>query len=278
MNHSESIAKLAVALSKAQGTMKHAIKDADNPFFRSKYADLASVVEASRPSLIANGLSVVQCTAGNVLWTMLLHESGEWIKGSIELKPMRQAKLEGKDKAEWVDSHDPQSYGSCITYARRYAMAAITGVATEDDDGNAASGNKVAPKTPPVVPPVPPGSTQTPTVTIGTVQIPLVPPDPVHKEADSSSEQNDARDELALVCSKIADIMGMDAGSVLYQLTINKAGKFGKRSPNDIQWEANGPKGIWYPLKAVLSKAKKQLEELQKPTDDDVIPEDDIKY
>jgi phage recombination protein Bet len=123
-----------------------------------------------------------------------------------------------------------------------------------------------------------PGSTQPPTVTIGTVQIPLVPPAPVHKEADSSSEQNDARDELALVCSQIADIMGMDAGSVLYQLTINKAGKFGKRSPNDIQWEANGPKGIWYPLKAVLSKAKKQLEELQKPTDDDVIPEDDIKY
>jgi hypothetical protein len=121
--------------------MKHAVKDADNPFFRSKYADLQSVVEATRPSLAENGLSVVQITEGNVLWTMLLHTSGEWIKGSIELKPMRQVKDTG-----WVESNDPQSYGSCITYARRYAMAAITGCATEDDDGNAASGNKVPPK------------------------------------------------------------------------------------------------------------------------------------
>jgi hypothetical protein len=132
---SASIAELAKALCKAQGKMKHAIKDANNPFFRSKYADLASVVEASRPALTENGLSVVQYTDGNVLFTMLLHSSGEWIRGSIPLKPMRQAK-----GGEWVGAEDPQSYGSCITYARRYALAAITGVATEDDDGNAASG------------------------------------------------------------------------------------------------------------------------------------------
>jgi len=138
MRTSDSIAQLAAALCKAQSTMTHAIKDANNPFFHSKYADLASVVEASRPSLAKNGLSVVQCTWGNALFTRLLHDSGEWIEGSIELKPMRQVKDKG-----WEESHDPQSYGSCITYARRYAMAAITGVATEDDDGNAASGNKV---------------------------------------------------------------------------------------------------------------------------------------
>lgn len=170
MIQSESIAQLATALSKAQGKMTHAIKDANNPFFHSKYADLASVVEASRPALVANGLSVIQCTEGNVLWTMLLHESGEWIKGRIELRPMRQVKDSG-----WVESHDPQSYGSCITYARRYAMAAITGVATEDDDGNAASGNKVvAPKGaanpvhPPTVekpPPVPEGTHTSPLTT-----------------------------------------------------------------------------------------------------------------
>ena len=135
---SPTLAELAKALCKAQGKMKHAIKDANNPFFHSKYADLASVVEASRPSLTENGLSVVQFTKGNFLHTMLLHESGEWVRGSIELKPMRQVKDTG-----WAASEDPQSYGSCITYARRYAMAAITGVATEDDDGNAASGNKV---------------------------------------------------------------------------------------------------------------------------------------
>ena len=132
---SGTISELAKALCKAQGKMKHAIKDANNPFFRSKYADLASVVEASRPALVENGLSVVQYTQGNVLYTMLLHSSGEWIRGHIDLKPMRQVKDAG-----WVASEDPQSYGSCITYARRYALAAITGVATEDDDGNAATG------------------------------------------------------------------------------------------------------------------------------------------
>lgn len=137
MNRSESIKELATALSKAQGEMKHAIKDSNNIYFRSKYADLASVVDASRPALVKNGLSIVQYTEGNTLYTMLLHSSGEWIRGHIELKPMRQVKDKG-----WEDSHDPQSYGSCITYARRYAMAAITGVATEDDDGNAATGKQ----------------------------------------------------------------------------------------------------------------------------------------
>ena len=135
MEMSGTVAKLAEALSKAQGNMKHAIRDANNPFLRSKYADLAAVVDASRPALAENGLSVVQFTQGNILHTMLLHSSGEWIRGHIELKPMRQVKDSG-----WVESHDPQSYGSCITYARRYALAAITGVATEDDDGNAATG------------------------------------------------------------------------------------------------------------------------------------------
>lgn len=139
---SPTISELAKALCKAQGKMKHAIKDANNPFFRSKYADLASVVDASRPALTENGLSIVQYTEGNVLYTMLLHSSGEWIRGHIELKPMRQVKDKG-----WEISEDPQSYGSCITYARRYAMAAITGVATEDDDGNAATGRTATPAT-----------------------------------------------------------------------------------------------------------------------------------
>ena len=185
MIQSESIANLAAALCKAQGKMKHAIKDADNPFFRSKYADLASVVEASRPFLVENGLSIVQCTEGDWLWTMLLHESGEWIKGRIELKPMRQEKNVG-----WVESHDPQSYGSCITYARRYAMAAITGVATEDDDGNAASGNKVAPRE--------------------TVN-PAGPPPAVEKPSPSPPEGEKSVDELRRELSELGQI-AVDAG------------------------------------------------------------------
>ena len=261
MIHSESIAKLAEALCKAQATMKHAIKDADNPFFRSKYADLQSVVEATRPSLVENGLSVVQITEGDLLWTMLLHTSGEWIKGQITLKPMKQVKDTG-----WVESHDPQSYGSCITYARRYAMAAITGCATEDDDGNAASGKTAI--TTYVTPPPNAASTAPVVITTSTA---------VKQEAPSSKEQNDVKDELATTCGSIATILGTDAGTVLHDLTVNKAGKFGKRSPNDILWEANGPKEPWYPMKAVLSKAKKQLDDLE-AQDADVVPEDDIKW
>lgn len=131
MNKSESVSKIAEALSKAQSTIKNAVKDSDNPFFKSKYADLASVREACQGSLSANGLAVVQFPENRegklVLATMILHTSGEWLSGELEMTPTKA---------------DPQGIGSAITYARRYALAAVTGVATEDDDGNSASGNK----------------------------------------------------------------------------------------------------------------------------------------
>jgi hypothetical protein len=247
--------------------MKHAIKDADNPFFRSKYADLASVVEASRPSLIANGLSVVQCTEGDVLWTMLLHESGEWIKGSIVLKPMRQVKDTG-----WVESHDPQSYGSCITYARRYAMAAITGVATEDDDGNAASGNKVAPKTPPVVPPVPPGSTQTPTVTIGTVQIPLVPPAVGEEKKDEAQLRHEIQELAAILSESYPQQYPTVVHAIQFATAYPLKDGSGEGSYKDViklkKWQ----------LEKAIGRLNARLNAFPPPTDDDVIPEDDIKY
>lgn len=133
MNKSESIAKLAEALSKAQGAMKNAIKDSNNPYFKSKYADLASVSDVCRPELAANGLSIIQLPTMRdgkmVLTYMLLHSSGEYITEELEMTPVKS---------------DPQGIGSAITYARRYSLAAITGVATEDDDGNAASGNAQA--------------------------------------------------------------------------------------------------------------------------------------
>ena len=132
MRSSETIGKLAEALSKAQGTMKNAIKDSDNPFFKSKYADLASVADACRAELAANGLAVSQLPEMRegklVLTYVLMHSSGEWLSGELEMNPVKQ---------------DPQGIGSAITYARRYTLAGIAGIATEDDDGNAASGNKV---------------------------------------------------------------------------------------------------------------------------------------
>lgn len=134
MNRSPEIGQIAKALAAAQGEMNGAVKNAANPFFKSKYADLASVWDAIRGPFTKNGLAIVQTThIGKddlpVIETMLMHSSGEWIKGQIRMVP--------KDKS-------PQGIGSAITYARRYALAAIAGVAPEDDDGNAASGKYAA--------------------------------------------------------------------------------------------------------------------------------------
>jgi hypothetical protein len=138
MDKSESIASLAKAMVKAQTVIKPAIKDSNNPFFKSKYADLGSVFDACKDALNNNGITVMQPTSmkdGIVsVETVLLHESGEWISSLYPVKPAKE--------------NDPQSLGSAITYARRYSLASIVGVvADEDDDGNAGSGRHVeAPK------------------------------------------------------------------------------------------------------------------------------------
>ena len=132
MVSSPTIGKIGEALSKAQGEIENAVKDSQNPFFRSSYADLASVWDACRKSLAKNGLSVIQ-GGGNLgkgdsaitITTLLLHSSGEWIKGSFSATPTKA---------------DPQGVGSCITYLRRYGLQAMVGIAPADDDGNDASG------------------------------------------------------------------------------------------------------------------------------------------
>jgi len=128
---SESIGALAAALSKAQADITGALKDSQNPFFKSKYADLASCWDACRKQLAANGLSVIQTTRmteqGLMLVTTLAHASGEWVAGEMPVLT--------KDAS-------PQGQGSGITYARRYALAAIVGLAQIDDDAEAAQGRK----------------------------------------------------------------------------------------------------------------------------------------
>jgi hypothetical protein len=132
MNHSDSIKELATALAKAQGELMGAKKDTANPFFKSKYADLASIVEALKACFPKYGLAYVQtiCTNehGVGVETILMHASGEWVKGDPFFLPVNKA--------------DAQGFGSCATYARRYSLAAIAGVAPEDDDGNAAAAAK----------------------------------------------------------------------------------------------------------------------------------------
>lgn len=129
MKTSPTITKIAAALLKAQGAMGNAVKDASNPFFKSKYADLNSIREACMPSLQLNGISLIQPTVTidgkNYVETILLHESGEWMSCETEIVFSKQG--------------DAQAQGSGITYARRYGMQSFLNVGADDDDGNTAS-------------------------------------------------------------------------------------------------------------------------------------------
>ena len=138
MNKSDSIKELASALALAQGEIENASKGSVNPHFRSRYADLAEVLNTVRPIFAKHGLSISQMPgmdeAGNItVETMLMHKSGEWLSSVITVP---------------VGKKDAQGVGSACTYARRYSLAAVCGIAQEDDDGNAASAP--APKQAPV--------------------------------------------------------------------------------------------------------------------------------
>lgn len=126
---SEKVDLLVKALIKAKADFGPVEKNKENPFFKSKYADLGTIDQAVTPALHKNGLTVVQTTeiAGiqPVLVTTLFHESGQFLSGQYPLNPVKA---------------DPQGLGSATTYARRYALCAmLTIVADDDDDGNAAS-------------------------------------------------------------------------------------------------------------------------------------------
>lgn len=128
MTKSDSIAALSAALAKAQSEIEGATKDKTNPHFKSAYADLASVWEACRKALTKNGLAVMQPVSAEdakvTVTTILTHSTGEYLASELTMT---------------ATQNTPQGIGSCITYARRYALASMVGVAPEDDDGNAAS-------------------------------------------------------------------------------------------------------------------------------------------
>jgi len=131
MNKSDTIAELAKALATAQGEIENASKNAANPHFRSKYADLAEVLNTVRPVMAKHGISISQFPAFEQgvasVETIVMHTSGEWLSG-ISSAP--------------VTKQDAQGVGSAITYLRRYSLAAIAGIAQEDDDGNSAVGGR----------------------------------------------------------------------------------------------------------------------------------------
>ena len=167
MQTSESLIKIAPALLAAQKAITVAHKSAANPYFKSKYADLEAVIGAVKGPLNDNDVVFLQAVQsderGASVGTILLHISGEFI---LSETPVRSK-----------DDNDPQKMGSGITYAKRYALQAICGLPTEDDDGNAAA----KPPKKPVKPPAKPKPA---------------------KEVDNSDEVIAAREELSMLIEK----------------------------------------------------------------------------
>jgi hypothetical protein len=137
MNTDHATPELFAALAAAQAEIGNAAKNASNPHFRSTYADLAEVLTTIRPCLAKHGLCLIQApsfTGSTVEVTSTIgHAAGGWIASTIACVPAKS---------------DAQGIGSAITYLRRYAAAAMAGIAQEDDDGQAAAHN-----TPPASPP-----------------------------------------------------------------------------------------------------------------------------
>ncbi len=134
--HSANLGDLATALAKAQAEIKTASKNSNNPHYGSTYANLASVWDACREPLTKNGLSVVQQPVGDGdkigVTTILLHSSGQYMQSTVTTTPDRKG---------------PQAAGSCISYLRRYSLAAIVSVCPDDDDdAEAATDHRTPPQ------------------------------------------------------------------------------------------------------------------------------------
>jgi hypothetical protein len=126
---SDEIGEIAKAIAAAQAQLDNVSKNSVNPHFKSKYADLAAAADAARPAFAAAGVAIIQAptTKGHLvrITTLFAHGSGQWIRSTLGMKPTKT---------------DPQGVGAAITYARRYSLLAMTGLAPEeDDDANRAS-------------------------------------------------------------------------------------------------------------------------------------------
>jgi len=139
MQTSNELNELAPALAKAQGEIGTATKSSDNPFFKSKYADLSEVINVTKPAFTANGLSWVTTPITNQndatgetmvgINTILLHASGQYIMDTMSM-PISSSK------------NPAQEIGKVVTYFRRYALAAIANLSQEDDDGQSLTQKK----------------------------------------------------------------------------------------------------------------------------------------
>ena len=140
METSPTTKELTTALCQFQSAQLKATKRNNNPAFKTKYSGINEVLEAMLPTLTEVGLCFVQFPDGEALTTRLMHISGEWMQASYALKPVQNT---------------PQASGSALTYARRYALLAVLGLGTEDDDGHAASAPAPVQKAQPIAEPTP---------------------------------------------------------------------------------------------------------------------------
>lgn len=135
MKSSESVKEISAALVAALSEVGGVAKAADNPFFKSKYATLEAVIDASKPVLTSHGLAVMQgggsyASGALAITTRIIHTSGEWIESTMEI-PLAKC--------------DPQGAGSAVSYGRRYALMALLNMPAVDDDGNEATKPRTAP-------------------------------------------------------------------------------------------------------------------------------------
>jgi len=141
IEHSPAIGQIAVALNKFHKSLKKIIKKDTNPFFKSKYAGLPSILDAVEDPLLGADLTFIQCPIGKYgLETILMHKSGEYFKSRYFMEPTIHIDKQTKKEKPTT----PQDMGSAITYQRRYALVSILGLnVDDDDDGNGASGKDV---------------------------------------------------------------------------------------------------------------------------------------
>lgn len=152
MNRSENITDLVTALAIAQGQITGALKDSDNPFFSSKYADLAACWDVARKPLSENGLSIVQTTERGkpvtIEWETKNEKTGEVTTYKVDTEELIVVTTLFHSSGQWISSElpmiprdaSPQGMGSALTYGRRYGLCPLIGIAQVDDDGNQASG------------------------------------------------------------------------------------------------------------------------------------------
>jgi hypothetical protein len=236
-DRSESIAELAKALARAQGQIKGALREVENPHLRRKYADLASVWDACREALSKNGLAVIQApaVAGEqfILRTILAHESGEWIGSTLPLL------------SDTTGRTAMQALGSALTYSRRYALMSMVGVCPEDDDGEAAgqppparqaNGHARQDRAPALPPPITANRPHTETqqrwsVWLGKLLKRWAQAEPLPEAPDKAVAENTSRENRianALITDAI-EAAKLPAGAVL--------GPNGKREPAKV-WRA----------------------------------------